>query len=66
VIQWISVKDRLPEAEDHVLATDGETVEKAFWYLNVWDKKVWTYYDWMDWKGVTHWMSLPEPPIEEA
>jgi len=67
--EWISVKDQLPSLEEEVLAWDGEHIEKAFrtevslmscpnvsWY--------WTYYDYTDWEGVTHWMRLPEAPHE--
>ena len=61
-MSWISITDKLPPYDDHVLATDGETVEKAFLFLDVFDRSVWTYQDWTAWKGVTHWMELPQMP----
>lgn len=55
---WISVKDRLPEPNERVLAyfpgtRDSEAVmlPSKGWAVN---------------KFVSHWMPLPEPPKEEA
>lgn len=55
---WISVKDRLPEPNERVLAyfpgtRDSEAVilPSKGWAVN---------------KFVSHWMSMPEPPKEEA
>lgn len=61
--KWISVKDRLPEAEGmyivYIPLTGGTIV--AADYLDG---------HWIDWEvdlteRVTHWMPLPEPPEEE-
>nr|DAF83062.1 MAG TPA: Protein of unknown function (DUF551) [Caudoviricetes sp.] len=55
---WISVKDRPPEPNERVLAyfpgtRDSEAVilPSKGWAVN---------------KFVSHWMSMPEPPKEEA
>lgn len=55
---WISVKDRLPEPNERVLAyfpkmRDSEAVmlPSKGWAVN---------------KYVSHWMPLPEPPKEET
>ena len=67
VQEWISVKDRLPEADVAVLArcfyheswrtlvchTSKRNAGK--WYTNVAGQ----------WVQVTHWMPLPEPPKGE-
>ena len=57
-MEWISVKDRLPDlekADDYIVVRKGN-VETANWC-----------YDsgrgfWYDYLGITHWMPLPEPP----
>lgn len=69
VAEWISVKDRLPEVGQKVLACgvrhgmEVQQFHKA-WFLN--DGSCW--WDWKhnSAKAITHWMSLPEPPeVEE-
>jgi hypothetical protein len=64
--EWISVKDRLPESEDHegycatryLVATDGFGIHLALFLEHEW---------WADYLSkivipITHWMPLPEPP----
>lgn len=62
VQEWISVKDRLPDMYQNVLAirADGKIVVDAIGSLEIWYKQ-------MDIVGrpVTHWMPLPEPPKGE-
>lgn len=62
VQEWISVKDRLPDMYQNVLAirADGEIVVDAIGSLEIWYKQ-------MDIVGrpVTHWMPLPQPPKGE-
>lgn len=57
--RWISVKDRLPNFEQPVLAYSGEELGIGFAYLDG-DGK---WYG--DCGDVTHWMPLPEPPEVE-
>lgn len=63
--EWISVKERLPEAyygeSDNVLVVDEIGIRKILYF----DGGCWCYptgetYD----RKVTHWMPLPEPPEE--
>lgn len=62
--EWISVKDRLPQAKEMVLAYEAafDSMSMAFRlpnteeFINVGD-----YYT-LD--AVTHWMPLPKPPKE--
>lgn len=70
--EWISVKDRLPEDGQKVLAFGGGErryycVAKFFkhfndggdfWHLGAKDRKYSPGYK------ITHWMPLPEPPKE--
>ena len=58
-MEWISVKDRLPEEQDFYIVS-GDDVIMAYWNeeyfgltINGVDIKV---------VGVTHWMPLPETP----
>lgn len=67
--QWISVKDRLPDADegDDFLAVskNGNFVFEAYFVRdcgrgkNLWNDGCGNFYE------VTHWMPLPEPPKEE-
>lgn len=59
---WISVKDRLPETEDHVLCcteskTGRQNVLVGYYMGGLWRCGMNS--------NVTHWMPLPEPPKEE-
>ena len=61
--RWISVEDRLPEADTDVLTlrTIG-TMDVEVYHE---DEVAWTWDGYS--KGfVTHWMPLPEPPKEEV
>jgi len=66
MMEWISVKDRLPENKNkcgqfvvnEYLVTDGNSYEIKFW-----DGKNWiNQYDTLEYQGYTHWLPLPEPP----
>lgn len=67
-MQWISVKDRLPNNKGCYLLTvkhwfDGETVVREAY----WNGEDWLSCDDRRYKitpRVTHWMPLPEPPKE--
>lgn len=59
-MEWISVKDRLPEYFESVLGSDGKEVSVAFRTVEGnWIDEVFE----LD-GDVTHWMPLPSPPIE--
>lgn len=62
MLEWISVKDKLPERGVRVLTyVEGNGVFEAF--INI--KKVWLRggIEMERWYGkVTHWMPMPEPP----
>lgn len=65
--EWISVKERLPEAGERVLATDGYFVGEFF--LNM--RGQWLRYDisgclLVASLDILYWMPLPEPPKEEG
>ncbi len=64
-MQWISVRDKLPDKLKEVLTVDANE-EQAVCMLN--NKKEWVYlgcYDdccYCTANNITHWMELPEGP----
>lgn len=63
-MEWIDVKDRMPELNTYVLVCfigtlSGRQIMKVDYTLQYHNNDV-------EWKytanGVTHWMPLPEPP----
>lgn len=62
--KWISVKERLPEVDEDVLAYLGEgKIEVCRLTLDrFWEASDVLY----DLDDVTYWMPLPEPPKEEG
>ena len=61
VPHWISVKDRLPEYEDLVLAYDKNYgVLRLLYRDGDWEDDIQFY------TQITHWMPLPEPPESYA
>ena len=75
--EWISVKDRLPSREglmdeenEYVLVslrwTDGcQTVSICGYGKDEWSKWDGFGFTGNDYKHITHWMPLPEPPKED-
>jgi hypothetical protein len=73
-MEWISVKDRLPEIEQEVLAY-GELVDgdkKVYPYMavcHIYSITKYATFQNIEWRyggndGITHWMPLPPKPIE--
>lgn len=64
--RWISVKERLPENGQKVIATfkneGGVIVDQARYSNGEFDFASWAYV-WHE--NITHWMPMPEPPKEE-
>ena len=62
--KWISVKERLPEVGEDVLAYLGKGIFETCWALKdgFWE----TRDSYLDTDAVTHWMPLPKPPKEEG
>lgn len=64
--RWISVTERLPEAESGdvskpVLVTDGDCMAIAEWFNFELSGPFWSYTGFGD---ITHWQPLPQPPKE--
>lgn len=64
-MEWISVKDRLPEPTDQVtvwIPEDNRVL--PCWYMhNAFEVYSIARQDWFTPHGeITHWMPLPEPP----
>jgi hypothetical protein len=61
-MEWISIKEKIPEIGMSVLVSDGtqiciafiQSMNKKFTQINTWDH--WIH------ESITHWMPLPEPP----
>ena len=67
---WVSVKDRMPESYGNYLVRVGKSgkgwfnpqTKTAYWMP---DKKVWKGTEaYSVFTDVSHWMPLPEPPME--
>lgn len=63
--EWISVKDRLPEPGNRVLAASAYFTGECWMAVN----GTWYRYNGYDmdnlFEPVTHWMMLPDPPKED-
>ena len=66
-MDWISVKDRLPEKNKSVIGWYKDNPFSKFCPEVVsWNGKGWVFvYGRRYVTAVTHWMPLPEPPKEE-
>lgn len=65
--RWVSVTERLPEEKKaHYLCyLDDDSIAVCYWSnINIHGIR-WEWHN-PNWKEVTHWMPLPEPPKEEA
>ena len=56
--QWIPVTERLPETSELVLAIDNDGLMSTAYYVGRW-------HGMLDENSITHWMPLPEPPMED-
>jgi hypothetical protein len=68
-MEWISVKDELPQEDVNVLLYDGNEVFCGNHYLAKNNESCFgtqacdgTCYGWYEKNEITHWMPLPEPP----
>jgi hypothetical protein len=69
-MEWISVKDKLPELKSAILSTDGDIVAVTIYEYNDCIKSYcWSYFSSgcgccdTDMNNVTHWMPLPSLPL---
>ena len=66
VQEWISVKDRLPEAWKQVLIYSRHDFCESAVYIGVPGKwRVTWNHEMLEADSVTHWMPLPQPPKGE-
>ncbi len=63
-MEWISVKDRLPESEVMVLTYLEDDNHYMIDYIIMFDVPLWACILERDNYKVTHWMPLPEAPKE--
>ena len=64
-MEWINVKDRLPEDNTDLLvfASEGwRGIFPAVYYRNTWQSSHILYDGMLG--NVTHWMPLPNPPLK--
>ena len=71
-MEWISVKDRLPEDRRNVIVNCEHGVISAYWHVD-YQAKYWYCTDHtvldpefedVGLKKVSHWMDFPSPPID--
>lgn len=63
-MEWISVKDRLPECSETVIAWRYRTKQMIF---VMFAKTCWSTNNGIIALGaISHWMPLPKPPKEES
>lgn len=60
-MDWISVKDRLPDEAEFVLVWGSHAMP---WLVQIIEGQFTDVEDGEWLTGVTHWMPLPEPPKE--
>lgn len=62
MIEWISVKDRLPEKEGAYIVYKTNITHL---FVAIWNGKEWnSFINRTPLKRITHWIPLPEPPQE--
>lgn len=68
-MNWISIKDRLPDDRIQVLIYNGERCSVSSYlpeYFNTFGFHQWSHWDEeFDYDNISHWMSLPAPPQDE-
>ena len=57
--RWIPVAERLPEQGQNVIVFSGGNLQPEVFAYHFWSE------EYNSWKGVTHWMPLPNPPKGE-
>lgn len=64
--RWIPVTERLPEPkrEHYLCYLDDDSIAVCYWSNVSIRGNKWEWHN-PNWKEVTHWMPLPEPPKEE-
>ena len=62
-MEWIIVKDRLPDINQPVAIYNGEDILYGTWYIDKFHGNSNGCYDEsIRHEDITHWMPLPEPP----
>lgn len=63
-MEWISVKERLPDSDGWVNVFNGHNVHHGTYRerSRFDDTKLFMDAHWLDIVNVTHWMPLPSPP----
>lgn len=68
-MEWISVKERLPDADHEVLihTVDGDMHFASLW-CDVGEEPIWANrnYELFECENITHWMELSAPPKEDT
>ena len=62
---WISIKERFPEQDQTVLVTNGRSYAIAWFRKSNFDYLFMHHNQWEQYRGVTHWMPLPNLPEQD-
>ncbi len=64
-MEWINVKDRLPQKTgDYLILEDGKKCEVVMYSITDYMKPEWITGDFTRFGEVTHWMELPKLPSD--
>ncbi len=64
MMEWISVKDRIPKKDTPVLCFDGTYIDVMEYWYDENGKSHFFNPPFPPNEGITHWMPLPEAPKE--
>lgn len=62
-MEWISVNDELPNYDFEIIVSDKHGQVSTGWYKNGNVYDLFENCNGIEYKSITHWMPMPQPPI---